>query len=104
MLRMLRFGALLSSFCIVAPLLAAEKGAEDPKVRNKLLQKDYLEGKLKDVMGDGEDRTYTVVVAEKATVVNKVVETKINDLNKKLLDQERNAGPRPNQTTINNIR
>jgi len=76
---------------LVFPALAADnilnpdKPAEDPKVRAKLLQAEFLQGKLTAVEGD-EEKTFVLEVTQKVKAVNAKQAERYQDLMKKYND------------------
>jgi hypothetical protein len=88
MQRLFRLAVLMPCLLVILPVWAADtvinpdKPSEDPKVRAKLLQADYLQGKLTSIEGEGEEKNFVLEVAHKVKGVNKEVEQKLLDLNK----------------------
>jgi hypothetical protein len=85
-----RLAVVFPALALLVPALAAppEKLPEDPKERGKLLALEYLVGKVTAVDGEGEDKTFTVVVYHHESVKNAKTAAKIEDLKK----QAQNTG------------
>ncbi len=90
MLRLFRVVALFPALLFALPLLAADKDkgpldkpTEDPKVRSRLLQADYLEGKLIQADAEGEEKTFILEVTQKVRQTNPKVQEKLTELGDK---------------------
>ena len=88
MLRLVRLLTLVPALMMVLPLFGADKAlnpdkpSESPAVRAKLLQGDFLQGKLTSIEGEGDDKTYILEVNQKAKGVNAQMKQKYEDLTK----------------------
>jgi hypothetical protein len=86
---MLRLVALFPALLVALPLLAADKEkaatdapGEDPKVRSGYLQAEYMEGRLTQVDGEGDEKTFTLEIVKKVQRTNAKAQEKLAELNK----------------------
>ncbi len=87
MQRLMRWMITLPSLLLILPAIAGpldlvdpDKVAEDPKVRLKLLQADFLTGKLTAIEGEEDAKTFTLEVMVKAQVVNQEAKRKMIEI------------------------
>jgi hypothetical protein len=93
--RLYRLAVVYPVLVLGLPLLAADpvntdKPQDDPKLRSKILQFEFMHGKLKEIDGDGDEKTFLLEVPYKTKVMNPKVAAKIEDLKKQYQKADKN--------------